>query len=218
MKNNNLIIGIIAATAAAGYLIMKGRRGDEMNTPPPPLSTSTQTQTPQTQTQTQTQTQRTYNLTDPQSGSPYATPPPDKWQFLRGDQKMRNDAAGAGSFGASRTGGKKHKGVDLLMNKGATVYAPFAGKITRQIKVYTKYPKWKGVEIQSAYDKSIKVKIFYATPKAGIIGADVVEGQPIATGQGICEQYNCNTMKNHLHVELWENGTNKDITNYLNLK
>lgn len=209
MKNQNLIIGLIAATAAAGYLIMNSRknRGDEMNTPPPPLSNNTQTQT----------TTSGRRLTDLNSGSPYATPPPNTWQFLAGKQKMRNDAAGAGNYGASRKGGKRHKGVDLLMNKGATVYAPFAGKITRQIKVYTKYPKWKGVEIQSVTNPNLKVKIFYATPKAGIIGKDVVEGQPIATGQGICEQYNCNTMKNHLHVELWENGTNKDITNYLDL-
>ena len=142
------------------------------------------------------------------------TPPPPFWYFVN-PQKMRNDSLGLGHYGASR-GSRKHRGVDLIVTKGQEIFAPFNGTITRKLQVYSNDPKYKGLEIQSEDDKTIKVKIFYCIVNPNLIGKKVQRGQVIATAQAINEKYSPK-MKNHIHVELWKSGVNKDITLKLNL-
>lgn len=142
------------------------------------------------------------------------TPPPVFWYFVN-PQKMRNDSAGLGHFGASR-GSRRHRGVDLIVSKNQKIFAPFNGTITRKLQVYGSDPKYKGLEIQSEADKTIKVKVFYCIVDNNLIGKKVQRGQVIATAQAINEKYST-AMKNHIHVELWKSGINKDITPKLNL-
>ena len=142
------------------------------------------------------------------------TPPPPFWYFVN-PQKMRNDSLGQGHYGASR-GSRRHRGVDLVVLKNQKIFAPFNGTITRKLVVYGSDPKYKGFEIQSEDDNTIKVKVFYCIVNSNLIGEKVQRGQVIGTAQAINEKYN-NKMKNHIHVELWKNGINKDITPKLNL-
>ncbi|XP_072485975.1 leukocyte cell-derived chemotaxin-2-like [Notamacropus eugenii] len=48
------------------------------------------------------------------------------------------DSHGCGHYGASTRGQKRHDGVDVECTDGSTVYAPFTGKIVRQVKPYSK--------------------------------------------------------------------------------
>lgn len=43
---------------------------------------------------------------------------------------LRNDSGGKGHFGASRNGGRRHNGIDLLSELGAPVYASKSGRVT----------------------------------------------------------------------------------------
>lgn len=143
------------------------------------------------------------------------TPPPPVFWYFVNPQKMRNDSQGQGHYGASR-GSRRHRGVDLIVTKGQQIFAPFDGTITRKLQVYGSDPKYKGLEIQSEGDNTQKVKIFYCIVNPDLISKKVTKGQVIATAQAINEKYSPK-MKNHIHVELWESGINKDITPKLNL-
>lgn len=44
---------------------------------------------------------------------------------------LRNDSYGKGHFDASRNGGRRHKGIDILAPVGAPVLAPKSGRVTR---------------------------------------------------------------------------------------
>jgi len=52
--------------------------------------------------------------------------PPLKY---RKELVVRNDLWGKGTFGASRSGGRRHKGVDLLASMGEAVYAVRSGVV-----------------------------------------------------------------------------------------
>lgn len=43
---------------------------------------------------------------------------------------LRNDSYGKGYFGASRNGGRKHKGIDILAPVGEAIVAPKSGRVT----------------------------------------------------------------------------------------
>jgi murein DD-endopeptidase MepM/ murein hydrolase activator NlpD len=58
---------------------------------------------------------------EPYFGSPVVTPVP----FL----KLRRDSNGKGHFGASRNGGRKHKGIDLALRVGEPVLAAKSGRV-----------------------------------------------------------------------------------------
>ncbi|XP_025974050.2 leukocyte cell-derived chemotaxin-2 [Dromaius novaehollandiae] len=45
------------------------------------------------------------------------------------------DSKGCGGYNSAR-GGRQHRGVDVVCEDGATVYAPFTGKINRQVRPY----------------------------------------------------------------------------------
>ena len=54
---------------------------------------------------------------------------------------LRNDSYGKGYFGASRNGGRRHQGIDILAPVGAMVLAPKSGRVSAAFeeKGYGKY-------------------------------------------------------------------------------
>ena len=130
-----------------------------------------------------------------------------KFSEVMGTGYIRNDSAGDGYFGSKRSGGKTHKGVDFLVDKGDNITSPIEGKV-RYAYPYTKpdgsvYKKWGGVAIKGtgAYN-GIEVKIFYLNPKKSIIDGKVKPGEKIGTAQAISEKYPGQGMENHIHVEM----------------
>nr|XP_025037024.1 leukocyte cell-derived chemotaxin-2 [Pelodiscus sinensis] len=55
-----------------------------------------------------------------------------------GNRVRGRDNFGSGVYGASRSGGRKHRGVDVICSDGSTVYAPFSGTIERRVNPYKK--------------------------------------------------------------------------------
>lgn len=150
-------------------------------------------------------------------GGRLRVPNDNYWYFVKPPQIMRNDSEGKGHWGAPRNNGKPHKGVDLLANKGESVYAPFDCVVNRTLLVYDWSNKWIGWEVKSIENPNIRVKFFYCILDKGKVGQTFKRGDKLGVMQGINEQYSP-AMYNHLHVELWENNVNKDITPYLNLQ
>jgi murein DD-endopeptidase MepM/ murein hydrolase activator NlpD len=131
--------------------------------------------------------------------------------------EMRNDTLGFGHFGASRSGGtRSHDGVDIITYKGQLVFAPFDGKITREIQAYSNDTKYRGVEIVSL-DQVYKMKIMYCKPAENIVGYGVKQGDVIAFSQDISEKYS-SLMKPHLHIELYENAEKIDPQTHFYIK
>jgi murein DD-endopeptidase MepM/ murein hydrolase activator NlpD len=215
--NKNFIPLIIAGAAAAAYYMTRQDKNTssstQQTTQAPPAATAPP---PPVVTRTNWTGGGIVQATGQPMQDPY-TDLPTVWNFINGPQKMRNDSKGAGHYGAPRSGGtRSHKGVDILVQKGDMIYAPFGGKVTRKIRVYTNDAKYTGFEIQSSKDPSLKVKVFYCTPKKEEIGKDVARGEVLGVAQAINEKYGT-AMKNHIHVELWKDGVNQDITPYLGL-
>jgi len=134
---------------------------------------------------------------------------------LLSSMKIRVDASGNGHYGASRDGGSRgHNGVDLLVTKGQPVFAPFAGTITKQAYPYSDDRKYTGVHLTRP--DGLKIKVFYMLPKPGIIGKSVSAGEEIGRAQAISEKYGA-PMKDHVHVEVWNNGTLENPEEFFNL-
>ena len=118
---------------------------------------------------------------------------------------MRNDSSGFGFFGAWRSGQtRKHKGTDVLVYKGQPIYSPFTGTITRTYKAYANDDKYKGIEIIST-DQKYKVKIMYCTLIGVSLPKTIKQGELVAYAQSISEKYG-GPMKDHVHLELYEDG------------
>lgn len=54
---------------------------------------------------------------------------------------LRSDPYGKGHFGASRNGGRRHKGIDILAPVGGEVRAPKSGRVLRALEEKG-YGKW----------------------------------------------------------------------------
>jgi murein DD-endopeptidase MepM/ murein hydrolase activator NlpD len=124
-------------------------------------------------------------------------------------QVMRNDAAGKGNFGATRSG-HIHKGVDLVVTPNSDILAPFDGKV-RQANPYANDANYKGLEI-AATAGNLKVKIFYCS--GFVAGKIYKKGEVLAKAQNIAAKYG-GSMKPHIHVEVRVNKIVIDPTHLL---
>ena len=109
---------------------------------------------------------------------------------------IRNDAGGAGHFGAGR-GNKRHDGVDFAADTGQVVVAFHSGLIPSESLPYGDDLRWRGV---SLVNKRIETKMWYLDPYPEVIGAWVEAGQPIGTAQNIGLKYKGVTP--HVHVRI----------------
>lgn len=128
------------------------------------------------------------------------------WEYIVTPQKIRNDAAGKGSFGVDRENGKrKHNGIDLLVNPGQFVHTPIPGTVVRYAAPYPEDSRWGGLLIQGLDEYAdYQVKIFYITPQVKP-GQTLAMGTIIGKAQGISLKYSSN-MLDHIHVEVYKNG------------
>jgi hypothetical protein len=131
--------------------------------------------------------------------------------------KLRGcDPNGCGGYGASRSGGKrKHNGLDVAAAAGTTIFAPYDCEIFRpDITVYTDRPEFRGLELKATnpIQSGINVKLFYVVTLPHLTtGAKVKQGDPIATVQDRAGKLD---MINHVHIEIWEAGKNRNPENY----
>ena len=117
------------------------------------------------------------------------------------------DNYGSGAFGAPRDNGtRKHQGLDFLTVLGDKIFSPIAGKIKRFAFPYDG-TTYKGIEI---VNDDFKIKIFYFSPIAALIGKDVQEKQVIGKAQNIAAKYV--GIKNHVHIEV-RNATTGELIN-----
>jgi len=132
----------------------------------------------------------------------------DKWQILK-SQKLRTPGNGSGEYLANRTGGRKHKGVDLTAEINENVKSPFSGEVTKIYNVYSSNSQFKGIDITA---EDTTARIMYVLPNSNIQkGYKVKKGQKIGIAQNIAS-FHGGGMENHVHIEKKVNGTHQDPT------
>ena len=128
------------------------------------------------------------------------------WDYIVTPQKIRNDAAGDGSWGVDRDNGKrKHNGIDFLVRNGQYVHTPIPGKVVRYANPYPEDGRWGGLLIQGSGEyAAYQVKIFYIQPIAKP-GQTLGMGSVVGRAQSISIKYGSN-MLDHVHVEVYRDG------------
>lgn len=117
---------------------------------------------------------------------------------------IRNDAGGAGYFGAPR-GNRLHKGTDYIaqyifkVKKGQEIWMPVGqGEIARTSLPYKNDLKWRGVYI---FHPRIELQMWYLEPVGELIRAGPLEiGTVIGHAQNIGEKYPDVTP--HIHLQI----------------
>lgn len=114
-------------------------------------------------------------------------------------QRMRNDAAGLGHFGAPR-GRRTHQGLDLLTTPGEPVHSPVNGRFIRTGRPYADDGRYGLVVLNG--DDGREWKLMYVQADQGLRpGAAVRKGQRIGTSQDVAAKYGP-PMQPHIHVEV----------------
>lgn len=118
--------------------------------------------------------------------------------------KLRDcDPMGCGHYGASRARGRKHKGLDLIADPEALVFAPIDGRVKRFSRPYATDPRYGGLEIEGSV---YRIKLFYVQPMDYLrIGNELSAGQSIGFVQDIAAKHG-RGMLNHLHLEVYKHG------------
>lgn len=123
-----------------------------------------------------------------------------------------NDPTGHGYYGAKRSGGRRHKGVDLVCNLGDNVLAPISGKVTKVGYPYSFNLSFRYVEISN---DTYRVRLMYVSPDVEL-GDHVAKYQVIGYAQDIAAYWNGRSiipsvfktkslMTNHIHFEVYKN-------------
>jgi len=132
------------------------------------------------------------------------------------NQKRLCDSYGCGNYGAAR-GSRAHLGWDVKCNGGATVYAPFAGTVTRRVLPYGDGTCCDtGFEINGTGQfAGHSVMIFYCEPNRVSMPSTVNKGQAVATHRGLhCGCYGTG-MTDHIHYQVLYNGARIDPASFI---
>ena len=125
---------------------------------------------------------------------------------------LRNDAMGSGHFGSAR-GGRYHNGIDLQVNAGQVIHAPFDMFVERQSMASTN-TRTSGIRfIPNSLSEGTHGFIWYFKPYNSVLGRFVGMGEPIGVSQDIASEYGPE-MINHVHIEQWAGDTPINITPY----
>lgn len=128
---------------------------------------------------------------------------------------LRSDPAGGGCYLCSRSGGRKHKGIDLKVNQYQDVVSPIDGIMNRHLRVYANDQKFIGCQIiGTGRHQGLKIKLFYMIP-ADYIGQAVRQGEYIGYMQAISEKYPGQNMLDHIHIEVYANNVLVDPGKYI---
>lgn len=119
------------------------------------------------------------------------------------------DSFGSGAFLAGR-GNRLHYGVDIAVEPGTRIYAPFPGRIKNIDSIYTdgSHPELKGIKIIGALAYTGWVaQILYVKKDWGLIG-DVRYHEDIGDAQDMASSYG-EGMTNHIHFAVYKEINNK---------
>lgn len=118
---------------------------------------------------------------------------------------IRSDSAGDGHFGARRSGGRKHNGIDYLCTPGGFVFAPVDGVVTKLGFPYGDDLSWRYIEIRA--DDGLYHRLFYVKP---LVQVDeiVTAGQIVAEAQDVSKRYPDQGMLAHVHYEIKDKHNN----------
>ena len=130
------------------------------------------------------------------------------------------DGQGSGDYGAGR-GRRSHKGIDIKSTAGDEIVSPIDGYVSKVgYRIYgNKCGYLKGVDIKGTGEyEGIKIRLFYVKSDLEK-NAKVEKGKKIGTQQSL--NNNCYpqkkdgvyTMHNHVHIEVYHNGSIKNPTN-----
>ncbi len=126
---------------------------------------------------------------------------------IRGDDRW-----GSGAFGAPR-GERTHRGIDLVVTPGETVYSPIDGEVVREACPYEDDPGLSGLLIQGTGRwAGFEVKMFYLK---GSWGRPVEAGAPLGEAQDLKARYPGITP--HVHLEIRRDGQVLDPSGFLPL-
>lgn len=130
----------------------------------------------------------------------------EDYSFLSRYELRERDNYGSGRFGASRSGGRTHKGVDFYIPVGGNFHAPFNGYISRLGKPYPDDSRYDLIEfVGTDKFKGYVCKIMYVNSLYPVDKTKIfIQGETICTMQDLSLKYD--GMKNHLHFELRLNG------------
>lgn len=143
--------------------------------------------------------------------------PPNK----KGWNQRGRDCYGSGSYGAPRSHGT-HKGVDIKSDEGDIIVSPIDGYISNSgYRVYSNKCSYLiGIDVTGTGEYSgYTVRLFYVKGTVPL-NKEVKKGDPIGIQQSL--QKNCYPkmengkycMTNHVHVELYVNGSRVNPTKY----
>jgi Peptidase family M23 len=119
--------------------------------------------------------------------------------YVAGKMLLRGcDTGGCGHFGASRSGGRTHKGIDILCIPNLEVFAPFDCLVERKVDPYGDN-KYDGLQLLN--NLGFELKIMYFEPLEGIVGHEVKQGEILGYCQDISKKYGSHVPP-HLHIEL----------------
>lgn len=131
--------------------------------------------------------------------------------MLKLNQRLRSDAFGSGSFGASR-GHRPHNGIDISTTPGEEIFAPLAMYVERTSKANSS-TKTSGVRfVPRNLSDGTHGYIWYFKPYENVIGKWVEEGTPLGVAQNIADEYGSG-MQNHVHIEQWAGDSPINIEN-----
>jgi len=126
--------------------------------------------------------------------------------------RVRNDSAGSGAFGARRTKlvddecvVYPHRGVDLLGEPGALIFAPATSVLERNGICYnpTKYPTRSHLKLMVLSFPLGRIRLLYVEPSIHA-GQSVKAGDVIGRLQDVAAVHPGST--NHLHFEILLDG------------
>jgi len=113
----------------------------------------------------------------------------------------RTDAHGSGAYGASRAGGRRHRGVDIACYPGSRVLAVAGGRVSKIGYPYDPTDARRGhlryVELTDA--DGFRARYFYVAPSVEV-GSDARRGAPLGITQPLRPIYPGIT--EHLHFEV----------------
>lgn len=134
------------------------------------------------------------------------------------NQIRGTDRWGSGAYGAGRSGGRTHRGVDIVCAVSSRVYAPFPATVVRKLTVYSSSrhigkPYNTGLVLRGTGAwEGYEVKMFYVEKTVGD-GRRVNPGASVGT---MTDRASADPgMTNHVHVELYKDRKLMDPTSFV---
>ena len=141
---------------------------------------------------------------------------PVKW----GAQKLRNDNAGSGAYNAPRSGGRRHRGIDVETIEGDIILAPYHMTIKNIEGAFAK-SRTKGIEFQiHGHPSLVGGHIFYFEPYRNLVDQRILAGTPIGVASNMVAidyPHLSGVMKNHIHIQAGTSKTFGMLTDYADI-